>query len=259
MAERSIVITGASGGLGGSLAEIYSEPGTALLLMGRNKARLAHITDRALYLGAQAQSARFSLAETSTLVQRVSDYDCEHPIDLLIVNAGVKIGNVDGIEDAAQMARVLDTNLQAAVHTVQAVIPGMIKRKRGQIALVSSLSAISPQPDLLSYSASKAGLSAYGSALRQSLYGSGISVTIICPGFIDTRMTEMHSGPTPFLVSKERAAKIIRKGLDRKTPYISFPIPLVLLAHLNNLLPVRLSDWFNSAFRAKIENIDDDI
>ncbi len=259
MAERSIVITGASGGLGNSLVEVYSEPGTAMLLMGRNENRLEDIKKRAVHLGAQAQSARFPLADTTTLVQKISDFDRENPIDLLIANAGVKIGNVDGIEDAAQMSKILDTNLRAAINTVQAALPGMIERRRGHIALVSSLSAISPQPDLLSYSASKAGLRAYGSALRQSLRATGITVTIICPGFIDTKMTDIHIGPTPFLVSKERAARIIRKGLDRKAPYISFPFPLVLLAHLNNLLPARLSDWCNSGLRAKIETGDDDI
>ncbi|MFQ5624601.1 MAG: SDR family NAD(P)-dependent oxidoreductase [Paracoccaceae bacterium] len=258
MTPSSIVITGASGGLGRALSEVYAGPGRALLLLGRNATRLAEAERRSRELRAEVRVAGFPLADNDALVEAITSFDREFPIELLIVNAGDKTGNRSGIEEPSRMADVLDVNLGAAMRTVQAALPGMMDRGRGHIALVSSTAALSPHADLLSYSAAKAGLRAYGTALRRALLDSGVKVTIITPGFIDTPMTDRHKGPTPFVVSSERAARIIRRGLDRQARYITFPKVLSLLIFLSGCLPSRLSDWIDRGFRAEILPRSDD-
>ncbi|TMV63086.1 SDR family NAD(P)-dependent oxidoreductase, partial [Thioclava sp. BHET1] len=123
---------------------------------------------------------------------------------------------------------------------------------RGRIALVSSLAALSPHGDLLSYSATKAGLRGYGVALRRALRGTGVKVTVITPGFIDTPMTDRQLGPAPMKIDADRAAGIVARGLERGQAMIAFPKLLILLVRLENLLPRPILDLIDSFYRARI-------
>jgi short-subunit dehydrogenase len=248
----SIVLTGASGGIGLALSTELAAPGLRMLLCGRDRARLEQAAQRARAKGAQVELLSQSLNAPQAFAAALKDYDRRHPIDLLILNAGVKTGNHDGIEDLAQTERVIAVNLTAAFHAVQAVLPGMRQRARGQIGLLSSIAALSPHADLLSYSATKAGLRAYGTALRRNLRGSGVGVSVIAPGFVDTPMTHRQKGATPQLISPQKAARIITSGLSNRRAYITFPWLLCLLIRAENLLPKSLGDLIDRSYRAEI-------
>jgi len=254
-----IAITGASGGIGQALAACYAGPGRHLLLCGRDTARLAAAAQVATAAGAQVDILTTSLANPGALAADLAAFDARFPVDLLIVGAGVKTGNIDGVEDAAQLQRVIAVNLSGAMLTVQAVLPGMRLRGAGRIALVSSLAARSPHADLLSYSATKAGIEAYATALRRSLLGSGVGVSLVLPGFVDTPMTDRHEGATPFLVTADEAALRIRRGLDAGRRTIAFPRRLALLIGLRNaILPAALSDRIEARLRARVLPDDDE-
>lgn len=249
---RSIVLTGASGGLGLALTGALARPGVHMLLGGRDADRLAQAVATARAAGAIPEVLTVPLTEGPDLARALEDYDRRHPIDLLLLNAGVKTGNRDGIEDMAQAERVIAVNLTATLQAVQAVLPGMRTRGRGQIAILSSIAALSPHADLLSYSATKAGLRGYGAALRRNLRGSGVRVSVISPGFIDTPMTDRQKGPAPLMLSPERAARIIRRGLALGCANITFPLALCLMIRAENLLPKALGDLIDRAYRAEI-------
>lgn len=253
MSYRSIVLTGASGGLGQALAPALAGPGVHMLLLGRDETRLRKAGDAAEAKGAQVEYALVSVQDHKALDAALLTFDRKHSIDLLIANAGVKAGNVLGVETPGTAARIVDVNLTGTISTVESLLPAMTARGGGQIAIVSSLAALSSQADLLSYSATKAGLRSYGIGLRRALKGSGVGVSIITPGFIDTAMTDRQDGPTPFLISPQKAAEKIVSGLKNKRNLIAFPWALVLLTRLGNLLPAPLADWANAGFRAKIE------
>ena len=249
---KVIVITGASGGLGTALASEFAEPGHTLLLQGRDAIRLADARQKAEALGARVETLRLDLRDTEALNEALRDFDARHPIDLLIANAGVKTGNLGGSENPDQLKRVLDVNLTSTIHTVQAILPAMLSRKAGRIAIVSSLAALSPHADLLSYTATKAGLYAYATALRRALNGTGVTVTSVIPGFIDTPMTDRQNGPAPMLMSPEKAARLIAKGLMNGKPCIAFPKLLVALAWLAERLPAPIADRIVERYRARI-------
>lgn len=250
---RVIAITGASGGLGQALAAAYAAPGRHLLLCGRDADRLAAAARVATAAGAQVDLLPASLADPDAFAAALAAFDARCPVDLLIVGAGVKTGNTDGIEAPAQLRRVVAVNLTGALLTVQAVLPGMRRRGAGRIALVSSLAARSPHADLLSYSATKAGVEAYAVALRRSLVGSGVGVSLVLPGFVDTPMTDRHEGATPFLIAPDEAALRIRRGLEAGRRTIAFPRRLALLIALRNaLLPAALSDRIEARLRARV-------
>ncbi|MEI4474170.1 SDR family NAD(P)-dependent oxidoreductase [Frigidibacter sp. MR17.24] len=251
MSLRTIVLTGASGGLGRALAAELAAPGRRLLLCGRDPDRLAAAAAAARARGAEVDLLTLPLTAPAAVAAALVAYDRRHPIDLLIANAGVKTGQEHGCEPIGESERVIAVNLTANLHIVQAVVPGMRTRGRGRIALVSSLAALSPHADLLSYSATKAGLRAYGIALRRALRGSGVGVSVITPGFIDTPMTDRHLGPRPLTLPPETAARIIARGLARGRAQIAFPALLVALVRLEDLLPRPLGDWIDSFTRAR--------
>jgi short-subunit dehydrogenase len=152
------------------------------------------------------------------------------PVDLAIINAAVtsNIGLDGAGEDWNDVEAVIDVNIRAALATVEALLPGMRRRRRGQIALISSLSAYFGLPLTPSYCASKAALKAYGEALRGWLAAEGIAVNVVLPGFVETAMSQRFPGPKSFIVTPERAAQIIKRGLAHNQARISFPFPLNL-------------------------------
>ena len=256
-APGGIVISGASGGLGQALVMAYAGPGVSLLVLGRDRTRLEVLAARARAAGALVDLLVCKGSDHGAIATAIDAFEKKAAIDLLICAAGTKTHNSGGIEDMRRFQEVIDTNLTFPAFLVQTVLPGMTARKRGRIALISSLAALAPHPDLLSYSASKAGLSTYAVALRRSLRSTPIGVTLVCPGFIDTPMTDNHLGPTPLRVSAADAALRIKRGIDRGASDIAFPRRLIVLTRIWNLLPVRIADWISGFLRARI--IDPDL
>jgi short-subunit dehydrogenase len=180
--------------------------------------------------------------------------DADHPVDLLIANAGVTSGRLSDRdpEPPGQSRWIVETNLQGMLNTVEPLIPAMLARGAGQIALVGSIAALRPQADEPSYSASKAGVRAYGIALRAWLRPHGVAVTVVTPGFVTSPMSERHHGPKPFEIPADRAARIIARALDRRRAEIAFPWQLALMVRLGNLLPASLSDRMERRLAARI-------
>lgn len=255
---RSIVLTGASGGIGLALAEAFSAQGCVFLLLGRDQARLERAKASVEEKGGIAECASIDLRDTFSLLDRIRTFDQTHPIDLLICNAGVKTGNTNGIEAEDALDRVISVNFSATLKIVQTVLPNMQARRNGTIALVSSLAALSPHADLLSYSATKAALQAYATALRRSVRKSGVHVASVAPGFVDTPMTDRQHGPHPMLMTPEKAARLIRRGLERKKKNITFPRLLFGLCKIMEALPPVISDTISDRYRAEITPDDDE-
>jgi short-subunit dehydrogenase len=254
MRWASVVITGASGGIGAALAAELAAPGVRMLLLGRDAARLASAADAASARGARVETAEVAVTDAAALAAALAGFDARDPVDLLVVNAGISSGLGPGRspEPVEAAHRVVAVNLGGAIDTVGALLPAMLARGRGQIALMSSMSALRPLPDMPAYSASKAALRAWGISLRGWLGPQGIAVTVICPGFVTSPMSARHRGFKPFEMSAPRAAALIARGLARRSAFVTFPWPLALLTWLDNRLPPRVSDWLLQVFEARI-------
>ncbi len=171
--------------------------------------------------------------------------DARSPLDLVVANAGISGGTSGangGGEGAEQTRRIFETNVTGLLNTVLPAIPPMQRRGGGQIALMSSVASFRGMPGAPAYSASKAAVRAYGEALRGALAPSGIRVSVICPGFVRSCMTAANRFPMPLLMDAERAARIIRRGLERDKPRIAFPWPTYFAAWLMGTLPPVLTD-----------------
>ena len=239
---RSIVITGASSGIGEALALAYAGPGVALALTGRDGDRLAAVAAACRARSAEARADVIDVVDRSAMARWLTDIDTATPVDLVIANAGIGAGSADGTESADQVRRVFAVNLDGAFNTVLPLLPAMIGRGRGQIALMSSLAAFRGFPGAPAYCASKAALRVWGEALRGDLRRHGVRLSVICPGYVASRMTARNKFPMPFLMPAERAARIIMRGLERDRARIAFPFPTYVMAWLLGGLPPGLTD-----------------
>ncbi|CAO3452647.1 Oxidoreductase, short-chain dehydrogenase/reductase family [Azospirillum argentinense] len=239
---RSIVITGASSGIGEELALAYAAPGVALALSGRDSARLEAVAGRCRAAGAAVETALVDAADREAMTAWLSALDARAPVDLVIANAGISAGTGGGVESAEQARRIFQVNVDGVLNSVHPLLPGMQARRRGQIALMASLAGFRGMPGAPAYCASKAAVRVYGESLRGDLAGQGIGVTVICPGFVKSRMTAVNRFPMPFLMETDRAAQVIKSGLARNRARIAFPWPMAATVWLLAALPVGLTD-----------------
>ena len=184
----------------------------------------------------------------------LTEADGARGLDLLIANAGVSGGSGGTIhgEESRQVRHIMAVNVDGMLNTVLPVIPRMAARHRGQIAIMSSLAGFRGLPSAPAYSASKAAMRFYGEGLRGWLGRQGVEVSVICPGYIATRMTRGNPFPMPFLMSAEKAACIIARGLRRNRGRIAFPWQLYLpMWVVSNLLPMALTDHLFARLPAK--------
>jgi len=252
--RKRIVITGASSGLGAALAQLYAASGRKLGLIGRNETRLAAVAALCRDAGAEVDAAALDVGEADPLAAWLGEFGRDGPIDLVIANAGTSAGPAPGsmAEGLELASRQVRTNLLGVMHTIEPLLPSFIARGQGQIAVVSSVAGYRGLPYSPAYSASKAGARMYGESLRALLAPAGIAVTVVCPGFFSSPMTDRFKGGTPFLYSLERTATIVRRGIDNRRRRVAFPWPLAAALRIADLLPARLGDAIMRANRFHI-------
>lgn len=247
--NRYILITGATGAIGGALAIKYAQAQVSLILQGRNEKRLIELAAECEKYGANTLTKVLDMSNIADLTAWLEELSMYNTLDLVIINAGMNthIGPHGEPEAWSEVETLLDVNLKAAMAIAQSVIPAMRTRHSGQIAFISSLAAYFGIPVTPAYCASKAGLKAYGEALRGWLEPEGIKINVVMPGYVKSPMCDNMPGPKPFLLSAERAAKVIYKGLERDKARISFPFPLNWgtwwLAVLPASISIRILRW----------------
>lgn len=248
MTPATILITGATGAIGSALAEQYARSGVTLVLFGRDQQRLDLLAEQCRQRGSQVNTVLCDMRDHRLLMECLAEVCLKEVPDLVIANAGVSVTAHEQGEQWEQIETVIGINLLATMATVQAVLPAMRKRGRGQIALISSLAAWYGLPVTPSYAASKAAIKNYGESLRIALADEGIKVSVVLPGFVRSAMSRSVPGPKPLLMDADQAARQIRTGLVREKKLISFPFPLSLGCRLLAVMPTAVADRLISRF-----------
>lgn len=238
----NILISGANSGIGRALAIAYSNSANNLFLCARNLQKLEEVKQICLELKANVFIKSIDVANQAEMAAWIDEIEENYAIDLVIANAGISAGTSGGAESVAQIKKIFATNIDGVLNLINPVAEKMQKRKSGQIALVSSLAGFRGLPSSPAYSASKAAVRVYGEALRGNLAEFGIQVSVICPGYIKTPMTDVNKFYMPFLMSVEKCAHIIKRGLAKNKSRIAFPFPLYFVVWLATLLPPCLTD-----------------
>lgn len=250
---KTILITGASSGIGMALALHYAQTGIRLYVTGRDDVRLSSVADLCRARGAHVETAVIDVTDKTALSAWVLSLDDQSPIDLVIANAGISggTGGADGASWVDAEYRIFDVNLSGVLNTILPLVPRMMERKCGQIAVISSLAGYNGWPGAPAYSASKAGVRVYGEALRGTLAPYNVGVSVVCPGFVESRMTAVNDYRMPFFMKAEKAAGIIASGLASNRARIAFPLPTALISGLMGLLPPSVSCRLLSTFPPK--------
>lgn len=233
------LITGASSGLGAALAHALAAPGQRLTLLGRKLERLEQVASGCRERGADAVTIIADVRDADAMQNVIEAANQEAPLDLLIANAG--ISGASSARGGRQ--EIVAVNLLGVMNTVEPVIPLMRARRSGQIAIISSLAGFRGMPPAPAYCASKGGVRLYGEALRPLLMADGVSVSVICPGFIDTPLTKANPFPMPMMMTTERAAEIILRRLAKRSARITFPWPVYWFVRALAALPPTWCDW----------------
>ncbi len=232
-----ILITGASSGIGEALALHYAKPGVHLSLLGRDVARTTQTAERCKAQGAVVNSIALDVRDTAAMEQWVRECDSQSPLDLVIANAGVSAGGGGAGETSAQTRHIFAINVDGLFNTALPAIDLMRARKRGQIALMSSIAGFRGLPSAPAYCASKAAIKVWGEGLRGQLARDNIGVSVICPGFVVSGISKRNRFPMPFLMEADRAARLIADGIARNHGRIAFPWPMAFMAWVMTALP----------------------
>ena len=245
MQAKTILITGASSGIGASLARAYARGGVLLLLWGRDRTRLEQVAGQCRALGATVSLQIFDLRDANGFAAGLAAADAATPIDLAIFNAGLG-GSApnDRPAEAPQTAQaVAEVNFVAPVVGANVIADAMARRGAGQIVLVGSISESYPLPMAPTYAATKAGLRLFAEALGLRLSKHGVTVSLVSPGFIDTPMSHKVIEPKPFLMRADAAAHLIVRKIAAKKRVIVVPWQFAVIRALTNLLPRALVRW----------------
>jgi NAD(P)-dependent dehydrogenase (short-subunit alcohol dehydrogenase family) len=241
-AERVTLITGAGSGLGRQLARDLANAGAAVAAVDLQPEPLA-----ALAAELPGQTVTWAVADVTdrtALGSAVDRFEQElGPIDLLIANAGIGRETSGLAFRAADVEAQVRVNLLGVANSIDAVLPGMLARRRGHLVAISSLASYRGLPKMAGYCASKAGVNALMEGLRVELGPVGISVSTICPGWIRTPLTADLPVPQPFLLEVTDAARRIVRAIEQRRVFYAFPAPPTRRVRLLRWLPCGASDW----------------
>lgn len=241
------MITGASSGIGEALALELARRGAKLGLVARRQevlneivARIGPDLNQVVAIPADVQDRESMRAAAVELNSKFGH------VDVLIANAGIGVTN-DGSElDAAKFANVINVNVIGAANSAAAVLPEMVARGSGQLAVISSLAAYRGLPKSAAYCASKAAVSAMFESLRLDVKPKGIDVTIIHPGFIRTPLTAGRHAKLPWLLEVEDAANKILSAIEARKKSYAFPWQLATVVRAGMVMPIFMYDWISS-------------
>lgn len=236
-----VFITGASSGIGAAFARHYAARGCTLGLQGRRRAALDELVGT---LGVTCSVHVCDVRDAHAMQAAGEDFLARHGgIDLVIGNAGVSSGTATGrAADDAVFREVFDTNVIGLVNTFRPFIEAMRGARGGTFAGVASVAGFRGLPGSSAYSASKAAAITYLESLRVELHGTGVKVVTLCPGFIDTPMTQHNPYPMPFLLSADEAARRMARLIERGVRRGVTPWQMAVVAWALRNLPSALYD-----------------
>jgi short-subunit dehydrogenase len=232
------IVTGASSGIGRALALQLGSEGYRVGLIARRREELEAVSSMIVTAGGVAMPAVADVGDRLALRAAIAEIENRlGPTDVMVANAGFGAPTQLDPLNTADVEQTIRVNILGVIYSIEAVLPGMIARKRGHLLAISSLGAFKGLPGESAYCASKAAVNAYMEGLRIALRSKGVVVTTVCPGFVETPMTPMDSA-MPFLMSADAAARRIAQRIIRRRGGVArFPLPMSLLMLLIARLP----------------------
>ncbi len=238
-------ITGASSGIGAAVAERLVADGWTVAITARGADKLTALA--ALHPGKMI-AAPCDTTDSAAMKATLARIETEsgRKVALAMFNAGAWQEMGAGDFDLAAFRTMVETNMIGTATGIDAVMPAMMARRSGQIAIVASVAGYRGLPRAVAYGATKAGLIAMAESLKFDLDRAGVMLTLVNPGFVKTAMTAANKFPMPFLLEVDDAADRIVRGLARGGFEVTFPWQLAWPLKVLQILPARLFFWLVS-------------
>lgn len=244
-ANERIVITGAGSGLGRIMAKELIAAGALVLGVDRVIEPLTSLSEEVGAGSDRLFTATADVTDRAGVIARIRELEERAgPIDRLIACAGVGRATPADTFSSAEFEAIIQVNLLGVANSIEAVLPGMIARRRGHLVGLSSLASMRGLPQMSAYCASKAGLNSLFDALAIELRVHNIQVTTVCPGWIRTPMTAPLGDKFPFIMGAEPAARRILKAVRLRTRFTAFPFLPAILLRLLRILPPGVTERF---------------
>jgi short-subunit dehydrogenase len=236
-----VFITGASSGIGRALALEYSRLGATLGLVAR---RTIELTTLSRSQSQQHRTYSLDVRDANAVRDAAADFiSTGGAPDIVIANAGISTGTtLSHAEDLHVLQDVIDVNVIGLANTLQPFVDVMRAAGAGSLVGIASVAAYRGLPGAGAYSASKAAAVALLESLRVELQGSGVSVTTICPGYIETPMTAANPYRMPFILRADDAARRIIRAIGKQKRHAVIPWQMALVAKALRVLPDPLYD-----------------
>jgi short-subunit dehydrogenase len=234
----TVLITGASSGIGYALTLHYLKQGCSVAAIARREAKL-----QALYQEPQCRYGHLKIyAADVTQKQVMADVVATvekdlGPIELAIANAGITAQNLEAKLDLEQVEQLMLTNVMGVANTLAPVIDAMLLRGQGQIVGISSMAALHSLPRISAYCASKVAVNYLLEGLYRDLKPHGIHVSTICPSFIDTEMTVKEQVPDRWCMQREVAIAKIVRAIKQRQRFYCFPYWSYQFLNILGILP----------------------
>lgn len=250
--QRVIWLTGASTGIGEALARELITTGAQLIISARNAQKLEELSSE-LGQNCMAIPADISIKEQNI---EVIETIIRHfgRLDTVIFNAGINAYIERDDFNSDTFEKLIQTNFMGMVYGIEAALPHLKKAKRPHIVGMSSTAAYRGLPRAEAYGASKAAIKNMLEALRLNLLPVNISVSVICPGFVKTPLTDQNDFDMPFKISAEEAATTITDQIARYKQEIHFPKRFSILIKLISFLP---SEWYTALLKRTVRDTEE--
>ena len=235
---KHVWITGASSGLGEYAARLLAAQGCKVSISARRRDALEAIARDEPNISVYPADVTDAEALKAIVTQMETDHG---PVELTIFSAGAWFPSSIKDMRVENFAKTLDVNIMGVINAMDAVLPQMLERGSGHISWIASVAGYIGLPNSASYGASKSALISIAESVHGELQKSGITVSIINPGFVRTPMTDKNKFPMPFLMEPDVAAVKMIDGLKRGKFEIAFPWQMVFVLKLLRILPYRLS------------------
>jgi short-subunit dehydrogenase len=241
LAGSAVVITGASSGIGAQLARELSGRGARVGLVARRAERLEELAAE-LEGGPGAAWAAADVTDGAGLCAALDRLEEElGGTDVVIANAGTN--RLERPHEPGVAVELYDLNVAGMLRLFDWALPRFLQRRRGHLVGISSVASFFGLPGNAAYCGSKAAMRIHLQALRVTLKRRGIAVTTICPGFVESELTDDFPGPMPFLWPTDRAARTIADAVEAGRGEVVFPWQMRWIVRGSRLLPRPLFEW----------------
>lgn len=230
-------ITGASSGIGRSLALRLAHEGWTVLATARRAEALDELAQQAGGPNGRILARPADVTDRDSVRKLVEETEREMPIALAVLGAGTFKGDNAEQFSSEDFRKTVEVNLVGTAHCIEALMPAWISRRRGHLAVISSVAGYRGLPTSISYGASKAALINMCEALKFDFDRLGLKIQVINPGFVRTPLTDQNEFKMPFLMEVDDAAERIARGLKKSRFEIAFPLRFAYMLKKLRCLP----------------------